>query len=91
MVALSGHYLLHTPVNGYYGHGFHVFNPECLQGALELNGFRITYLKYSTQAGQPVSDPARPKDVLLWIVARKERPLGTFVCPQQRKWSTRYV
>src|SRR6185295_12231414 len=83
MVKLGGHYLLHTPVNGYFAHGFHVFNPECLRGGLELNGFRVIYEKYSTVDGRPVGDPASPGDVLAWIVARKEREMDQFVCPQQ--------
>jgi hypothetical protein len=91
MVAPGGHYLLHTPVNGYFGHGFHVFNPECLADALELNGFRVVYQKYSTQCGCPVTDPSAAGDILAWIAARKERPLTKFVCPQQRKWYTRYA
>lgn len=91
MVAPGGHYLLHAPVNGYFAHGFHVFNPECLVGGLEENGFHVVYRKYSTQGGQPVADPSAPGDVLTWIVARKERSLGQFVCPQQTKWYTRYA
>src|ERR1700730_12693586 len=90
MVALGGNYLLHTPVNGYYAHGFHIFNPECLLGGLELNGFQVIYQKYSEMDGSPVEAPAAGRDVLAWIVARKERPLGQVVCPQQRKWFTRY-
>lgn len=91
MIAPGGSYLLHTPVNGYYGHGFHIFNPECLLGALHLNGFRVIYEKYSGLDGTPVADPASQGDVLAWIVARKERAMGKFICPQQAKWATRYV
>jgi hypothetical protein len=91
MVAPGGHYLLHAPVNGYYAHGLHVFNPECLRDGLELNGFQVIYEKYSTMAGVPVADPSARGDTLVWIVARKERAMGRFVCPQQRKWSSRYV
>src|ERR1022692_3747113 len=91
MVAPGGHYVLHTPVNGYYAHGFHVFNPECLRSGLELNGFRVIYEKYSSVDGRPVADPSAPGDVLAWIVARKERVMDQFVCPQQGKWYTRYV
>ncbi len=91
MLAPGGHYLLHTPVNGYYAHGFHVFNPECLVSALELNGFQVRYQKYSLQSGVPVSDPSGPGDILAWIVARKERSMEKFVCPQQRKWYSRYA
>jgi hypothetical protein len=90
MVAPGGHYMLHTPVNGYFAHGFHVFNPECLRGALESNGFRVIYEKYSTVDGSPVADPSAPGDILTWMVARKERGFDKFVCPQQRKWYNRY-
>jgi len=92
MVAPGGHYMLHTPVNGYYAHGFHVFNPECLRGALELNGFRLIHEKYSTVDGFPVEQASAPGDIIGWFVARKEREMGDkFVCPQQGKWYTRYV
>jgi hypothetical protein len=91
MVAPGGHFMLHTPVNGYYAHGFHVFNPAGLLGGLELNGFRVVYNKYSDIAGRPVGDPSVPGDILAWIVARKERPMGRFVCPNQDKWYSRYV
>jgi hypothetical protein len=91
MVAPGGHYLLHTPVNGYYGHGFHVFNPECLLHGLEENGFRVIYEKYSRVDGTPVMDPSAPGDILAWVAARKEREMGRFQCPQQGKWFTRYT
>jgi hypothetical protein len=91
MVAPGGYYMLHTPVNGYFAHGFHVFNPECLRGALELNGFRVVYEKFSNVHGEPVPDPSSWGDILTWMVARKEREMGKFVCPQQGKWYTRYA
>ena len=91
MVALGGHYLLHTPVNGYYAHGFHTFNPDCLRGVLELNGFTRIYEKYSTIDGEPVVDPSFHRDVLAWHVARKDREMGQFVCPQQGRWASRYA
>ena len=91
MVKQGGHYLLHTPVNGYYGHGFHVFNPDCLREGLEENGFRLIYEKYSSIDGVVLPDPSVPGENLAWLVARKERAMGDFVCPQQRKWLTRYV
>jgi hypothetical protein len=91
MVAPGGHYLLHTPVNGYFAHGFHVFSPECLLSALGQNGFQAIYEKYSYMDGTPVSDPAKGGDVLTWIAARKVRPMGKFECPQQGKWLTRYL
>jgi hypothetical protein len=91
MVKPGGHYLLHTPVSGYYAHGFHVFNPDCLRDGFEENGFRLIYEKYSSIDGTLLVDPSVAGENLAWMVARKERKLGDFVCPQQRKWITRYV
>jgi hypothetical protein len=39
----------------------------------------------------PVADPSLSGDTLIWIVARKEREMDQFVCPQQQKWYTRYA
>jgi hypothetical protein len=91
LVAPEGHYLLHTPVNGYWGHGFHVFNPECLLNGFELNGFRVLYVKYSDPYGAAVEDPSAVRDAIAWIVARKERGFDRFTCPQQGKWYSRYA
>jgi hypothetical protein len=91
MIAPGGHYLLHTPVNGYYAHGFHVFNPECLLNGLQLNGFEVVYEKYSAFDGTVITEPASSPNTLAWIVARKQREMGRFVCPQQGKWANRYV
>jgi hypothetical protein len=88
---MGGHYLLHTPVNGYFGHGLHVFNPQGLLDCLSANGFKIVYLKYSTRLGKPLADPSQASDVLIWVVARKERDVPAFVCPQQTMWSDRYA
>ncbi|HEY2014292.1 MAG TPA: hypothetical protein VGH38_12370 [Bryobacteraceae bacterium] len=90
MVKPGGHYMLHTPINGYYAHGFHVFNPEGLRGALQENGFQVIYEKYSSIDGKPMADPSCG-DIIAWMVARKDRSLTKFVCPQQGKWLTRYV
>lgn len=90
MVRPGGHYLLHTPVKGYYGHGLHTFHPEGLLSAIELNGFELVYRKYSTMYGQPVASPEEHQDVLLWAVARKAAGFDRFTCPQQGRWSTRY-
>ena len=91
MVSLGGHYLLHTPVNGYFAHGFHVFNPECLRDVFALNGFLTIYEEFSTADGRTVDDPAAHGDILVWIVARKDKEVEPFICPQQRKWYTRYT
>ena len=90
MVRLGGHYLLHTPINGYFGHGLHVFNPQGLIDCVDGNGFKVVYLKYSTYEGKPIADPSKARNVLIWMVARKERELDTFLCPQQKMWSSYY-
>jgi hypothetical protein len=91
MVRCGGTYMLHTPVNGYYGHGLHVFNPQGLIDCFHANGFKIVYLKYSTKFGKPVSDPSAAPDVLIWLVGRKEQDIAAFTCPQQKIWSNYYA
>jgi hypothetical protein len=91
MLQVGGHYLLHTPVNGYFGHGLHVFNPQGLVDCLELNGFALGYLKFSTSSGVPVRDPSAPGDCLIWLVARKVREAKAFTAPQQRNWGDFYA
>ena len=73
MVRPGGYYLLHTPINGYFGHGLHVFNPHGLIDCFVANGFKIVYLKYSTDKGKAVSDPSDHRNVLLWLVGKKEK------------------
>jgi hypothetical protein len=90
MVRLGGFYLLHTPINGYFGHGLHVFNPQGLMDCLVANGFKIAYLKYSTYKGKAVSDPSKHGNVVLWLVGKKEKDVPIFVCPQQTIWATDY-
>jgi hypothetical protein len=91
MVRTGGHYLLHTPVNGYFGHGLHVFNPQGLIDCFTDNGFEIVYLKYSTLFGKPVSDPKKVRNAIIWLVGRKKRDIETFSCPQQKIWSSYYI
>jgi hypothetical protein len=90
MVRADGHLLLHCPVNGYYGHGLHVFHPEGILSALELNGFEVRYVKYCLLDGTAVEDPGGLQDAIIWTVAQKKRALDGFICPQQGRWSTRY-
>lgn len=90
MVRPGGHYFLHTPVNGHFGHGLHVFNPVGLIDACKLNGFEIEYLRYSTEAGAPVTDPSVDNDVIIWLVAKKKYKLEQFVFPQQMQWKEAY-
>jgi len=90
MVRIGGHYMLTTNVHGYYGHGLHVFNPQGLVDCLTGNGFRIVYMKYSTLKGEPVANPRKHRDVLIWLVGKKEKDIPEFVCPQQTIWATDY-
>lgn len=73
LVKTGGHLLIHTPCNGYYNHGFYTFSPECLLQAIELNGFSLKYLKYSTPDGIEIENPAIVNDAIIWIVAQKIR------------------
>ena len=91
MVRCGGHYLLHTPVNGYFGHGLHVFNPQGLIDCLGANGFKIVHLKYSTTFGKAVADPSAVSNAIIWLVGRKEQDMPVFTCPQQKMWSERYA
>ena len=90
MVRLNGYYLLHTPVNGYFGHGLHVFNPQGLIDGFVANGFKIVYSEYSTYKGKSISDPSKSRNVILWLVGKKEKDVPIFVCPQQTIWETDY-
>lgn len=90
MTRPGGYYLLHTPINGYFGHGLHVFNPQGLADCLRCNGFRIVYFKYSTYKGKSIPDPSKHRNAIVWLVGRKEKEISTFVCPQQMIWATDY-
>ena len=90
MVKAGGIYFLHTPVNGYFKHGLHTFNPEGLINALKLNGFKIIYEKYSTVKGTPIGDPSVGKNVILWVAAKKLKKMNRFIIPQQGFWKAYY-
>jgi hypothetical protein len=67
-----------------------VFNPQGLIDCFLGNGFKIVYLKYSTYKGKQVSDPSKHRNVILWLIGKKEQDVGDFVCPQQMIWATDY-
>ena len=90
MIRPGGHYVLHTPVNGYFAHGLHVFNPRGLIAALEQNGFQVLYKRYSSTAGKPLKTPVNARDVLMWIVAKKLRDVPRLIPPEQNYWSDFY-
>lgn len=91
MVRTGGVYFLHTPVNGFLGHGLHTFNPEALLAAVEINGFEVLYHRYCAKDGTPLEDASGAADSLIWLVARKARPLERFEIPQQGRWTGRYA
>lgn len=90
MVRTGGHYVLHTPVNGYFAHGLHVFNPDAIRDALLLNGFEMRYECYTTARGARVVNPARRGDILFWLVAQRVRRRADFVIPTQEYWDGFY-
>jgi hypothetical protein len=90
LVPLGGSLMIHTPVHGFFDHGFHTFSPDCLIQAFELNGFEITYLKYSATGGVELADPSLLNDTLIWIAGRRREAPGEFVVPQQGRWSSVY-
>lgn len=90
MVRKAGLYFLVTVVNGYYGHGLHVFNPELLTGVLAANNFEILHLKYSTERGKIIKGPQYGINVLAWIVSRKTASMECFLKPQQGIWYVAY-
>ncbi len=91
LVTPGGLFVLTTPVNGFFGHGFHVFNSETLLRALEKNSFKVLYKKFTTSTGVEISDPSLPSNILLWVVARKEKKMGKFIIPQQGYWKKIYA
>jgi hypothetical protein len=91
MVRTGGTYFLHTNVNGYFGHGLHVFDPEGLVAALGLNGFDVLYHRYSTPRGAPLERPQDAPDAIIWLVGVKRRAIKEFEVPQQGKWRAEYA
>lgn len=91
MVRLGGHYMLQVPVSGYFAHGLHVFNPEGILSAIELNGFQLIYKKYSKAKGKELKRPLPQKDTLMWIVAKRIKIQSDFQNPQQNYWKDYYA
>lgn len=90
MVRPGGHYFVVTAVKGYLRHGFHTFHPELLEQALTINGFEIAYQRFSSKAGEPLTQPDEAEDALIWIVGRKTGSMGDFQIPQQAIWAKHY-
>ncbi|MBN2301344.1 MAG: hypothetical protein JXN60_02380 [Lentisphaerae bacterium] len=90
LVKENGHLFIHTVCNGYFNHGFHTFSPDCLLQALDLNGFSIRYLHFSTPDGIELNSPSIVVDALIWLVARRDKIVEPFSVPQQQKWAAYY-
>src|SRR5439155_26913535 len=84
------YYLLYTSINGYFKHRLHVIKPQGLIDCFLANGFKIVYLKYTTYKGKPISDPSKSRNVIVWVVGKKEKDVPVFACPQQTIWATDY-
>jgi len=90
MLSVGGWYLLHVPVNGYFAHGLHVFNPFTVLHALELNGFAVRYKAYTTVGGRLIKRPGGNRDQLMWVAAEKVADIDRFRPPQQGYWDEFY-
>ena len=90
LLKVHGYLLLYTPCNGYFNHGFHTFSPECIIRAVEMNGFEVKYLKYSTRDGFELEHPNIVSDAILWLAAEKKEEKESFVIPQQACWADIY-
>lgn len=90
LVSVGGLFVLGTAVNGYFGHGLHVFNPEMLLCALEKNGFTVIYKKYTTSTGIEITNPSSPGNIFIWVAAKKVKNLSKFIIPQQDYWRSEY-
>ncbi len=91
LVSVGGIFAVVTPVNGYFEHGFHVFNPQTIIQTLKQNNFSIEYRSFSTSTGFEVNDPSIRKDILLFLVARKKKSIKNFTIPQQEYWKEMYT
>ena len=87
LIAHDGWYVLVTPVNGCFGHGFHTFNPEMIREALRCNGFKIHFERYTSLFGVSLTDPTKARDVCMTIAAQKIIDVRPFRIPQQEHWA----
>jgi hypothetical protein len=91
MIKVGGYYLLSTPVKGYFGHGFHTFNPDALRQAIVLNGFEICEEMFTDRfTTLRLLGHGHRAEASIWLLARKLEPLEAFVIPQQRLWAEFY-
>ncbi|MGC4865233.1 hypothetical protein ACLQ3B_07360 [Micromonospora sp. DT53] len=90
MLDIGGWYFLHVPVNGYFAHGLHVFNPQGIVDALRLNGMEVHDLVYTDHRGRRVRNPGRQGHRLMWLAAQKVKSTERFIVPQQGYWTDFY-
>jgi hypothetical protein len=81
MLATGGSYILCTPVKGRFRHGLHTFSPELIDGILRLNYFRIIWRGFLEPRN---SSELSSRDVGIFLVAQKTRPIGKLVLPYWR-------
>ena len=84
MIKVGGFYFLHTPINGFFGHGLHMTNPECLVDTLVLNNFDVHNAFYTDVVGKPINHPLDAPHAILWLLAQKRQQMQQFKIPQQR-------
>ena len=90
MVRVGGLYFLHTPVNGYCGHGLHTFEPWVMTRAMQINNFEIVYQQFTDARGAKIDHAKDAQNALVWLVGRKTASMGEFQIPQQDEWDDAY-
>jgi len=84
MVRLNGHFIGHSPVAGYEGHGIHVTSPGRIIDFFRFNGFNIVDMFFTDQQGRECGQPERNcgRSIILWFAAQR---VGAFnyIKPQQ--------
>lgn len=94
MIKSGGIYMLHTPANGLYLHGFYTISPEIIELVLLNNGFEILYFKISDILGKEVTLPdtfdVMQPSLVMWVIARKIKEVDGFINPQQSLWKNLY-
>ena len=84
MVETGGHFIGHSPVAGYEGHGIHITDWKRIRDFFSLNGFKVLSLYFTKQNGVTCGEPIRNcgESVIMWIAARKIGPFA-YLKPQQ--------
>lgn len=74
-LSVDGLLVIHTPICGYYDHGYHIFNPAFFLDFFKNNFYEVIYCKFSTISGAEIPKDSNlrrsPKDVIFWVVAKK--------------------